>query len=115
MNEIVLSNIKTEYQSLIEEVENLRLVIAALSAEKDDLELHVCREIQAEYDMKVGNLEYEIMSYNLEIERLRLVIRDIFLQKKPLNTAHLYLRRCTRAEERALQTPGRYETSLRLP
>ena len=53
MNEVVLSAIKTEYQSLIEEIENIKVVIAALSAEKDDLELHVCREIQAEYDMKI--------------------------------------------------------------
>ncbi len=74
MDEIIMSNVKTEYQSLIEEVENIKRVIAALSAEKDDLELHICREIQAEYDMKIGNLEYEIMNYNLEIERLKLVI-----------------------------------------
>ena len=74
MDEIILSNVKTEYQSLIEEVENIKRIIAALSAEKDDLELHICREIQAEYDMKIGNLEYEIMNYNLEIERLKLVI-----------------------------------------
>ena len=74
MNEVVLSTIKTEYQSLIEEIENIKLVIAALSAEKDDLELHVCREIQAEYDMKIGCLEYEIMNCNIEIERLKLVI-----------------------------------------
>ena len=39
-----------------------------------DLEQHICRDIKAEYDMKIGNIEYEIMSYNLEIEKLKLMI-----------------------------------------
>ncbi len=65
---------KSEYEKLIEKIRELKNIIAALTAEKDDLELHICREIQAEYDSKVGNLEYQIMAYNLEIERLRTII-----------------------------------------
>ena len=71
-NSIVPS--KSEYEKLIEKIRELKNTIAALSAEKDDLELHICREIQADYDSKVGNLEYQIMAYNLEIERLRTII-----------------------------------------
>lgn len=74
MNEIILSDIKSEYDSLVAEIESTKVIIAALTAEKDDLEQHVCREIQAEYDMKIGNLEYEIMCSNLEIEKLKLEI-----------------------------------------
>lgn len=74
MNEIIISEVKSEYDSLVAEIESTKVIIAALTAEKDDLEQHVCREIQADYDMKIGNLEYDIMSANLEIEKLKLEI-----------------------------------------
>lgn len=81
-NKIILT--KSEYERLVEKVQELKGIVAALSAERDDLKLHICREIQADYDHKVGNLEYQIMMYNLEIERLRLIIS--FLQTA-INTA----------------------------
>ena len=76
-NEIVLTEIINEYEALIKEVRNLKLVVAALEAEKDDLELNVCRRLRAEYDEKVGNLELQITRYNLEIERLRSIIASM--------------------------------------
>ena len=76
-NEMILSELQSEYDALVEEVQKLKDEIAALTAEKDDLELHICRELQAEYDHKIGALEYEITAYNLEIEKLRSVIESL--------------------------------------
>ena len=76
-NEIVLTEIINEYEALIKEVRKLKIVVAALEAEKDDLELNVCRRLRAEYDEKVGNLELQITRYNLEIERLRSIIASM--------------------------------------
>ena len=73
-HEIVLSQILDEYESLIQEVQRLKIVVAALEAEKDDLELNVCRRLRAEYEEKIGHLEMQITTYNLEIERLRSII-----------------------------------------
>ena len=76
-NEIILTEIINEYDALIREVKKLKLMVAVLMAEKDDLELNVCRKLKAEYDEKIGNLELQITQYNLEIERLRSVIESM--------------------------------------
>ncbi|MCR5404472.1 MAG: hypothetical protein K6E91_11745 [Butyrivibrio sp.] len=76
-NEIVLTEIVNEYEFLIREVKKLKIMVAALMAEKDDLELNVCRKLRAEYDEKIGNLELQITQYNLEIEKLRSVIESM--------------------------------------
>ena len=76
-NEIILTEVINEYEALIKEVQKLKLVVAALEAEKDDLELNVCRRLKAEYDEKIGHLEMQILSYNLEIERLRSIIESM--------------------------------------
>ncbi len=70
--ELILS--KSEYERLVEEVRALKSLIAALSAEKDDLELHICRQIQADYDQKIGNLEHSALAYKIEIMRLKRLI-----------------------------------------
>ncbi len=76
-NEIVLTAQTSEYDSLVMEIRRLKLNIAALTVEKDDLELNECRKLSADYDRKVGHLELEITRYNLEIERLRSVIESM--------------------------------------
>ena len=73
--DIILSD--SEYERLIEEIRQLKLDIAALTAEKDDLELHICREILADYNEKVGNLEYEALRKTLEIKQLKRTIEYI--------------------------------------
>ena len=73
-NELIIAEVQSEYDELVAEVQKLKDEIASLTAEKDDLELHICRELQAEYDHKIGVLEFEITKYNLEIEKLRSVI-----------------------------------------
>ena len=72
VNEIVPA--LSEYDILIEEILQLELEIAALAEEIDDLENHVCVELRADYDQKVGNLEYQAQAYRLEISRLKRAI-----------------------------------------
>ncbi len=64
----------SEYDKLIEEILELELKLAALAEEIDDLENHVCVELRAEYDQKVGNLEYQARAYQFEIARLKRAI-----------------------------------------
>ena len=64
----------SEYDKLIEEILELELKLAALAEEIDDLENHVCVELRAEYDQKVGNLEYQARAYQIEIARLKRAI-----------------------------------------
>ena len=69
--------IQSEYEALIEEIRQLKLDIAALTAERDDLKLHICREIEADYNEKIGNLEQEALQKTLEIKKLVRVIEYI--------------------------------------
>ena len=48
--EIIISELQNEYDALVAEVQKLKDEIADLTAEKDDLELHICRELKAEYE-----------------------------------------------------------------
>ncbi|MBR2123161.1 MAG: hypothetical protein IJ930_09615 [Lachnospiraceae bacterium] len=64
----------SEYKKLLEEIQELELKTAALAEEIDDLENHVCVELRAEYDQKIGNLEYQALAYRLEIARLKRAI-----------------------------------------
>lgn len=66
--------VESEYKRLLEEILELELRIAALAEEIDDLENHVCVELRADYDRKIGNLEYQAMAYRLEIARLKRAI-----------------------------------------
>ncbi len=104
-NELVLTEIQSEYDSLVEEVQKLKDEIASLTAEKDDLELHICRELQAEYDHKIGYLEYQIMAYNLEIERLRSIIE--YLQAAVNRAEQVTLQEAEESADEKLQ--GFYE------
>ena len=67
----------SEYDSLIAQIRQLKQDIADLTAEKDDLEGHICREILADYNEKVGNAEFEATLKLTEIEKLKRVIAYI--------------------------------------
>lgn len=62
---------ESEFERLKKDIEQLKIWIAELSAEDDDLTNHICREIQADYDRKVGHLEYKASALMLKIERLK--------------------------------------------
>ena len=61
----------SEYGALIEEIRRLKQEIADLTAERDDLEGHICKEILAEYNEKVGCLEFDALQKTLEIKQLK--------------------------------------------
>ena len=52
--------IKSEYDSLIEEIQSLRMEIVRLTALRDDLLLRICPALRAAYEEKIGSIERKI-------------------------------------------------------
>ena len=52
--EVIPVQTTSEYETLIAQIRQLKQDIADLTVEKDDLEGHICREILADYNKKVG-------------------------------------------------------------
>ena len=48
-----------DFQKLKEEIEKLRTELSMLVLERDELRFVVCKNIEMEYMMKVGGLEYQ--------------------------------------------------------
>lgn len=71
-----------EYDELLREAKQLREELAELIFERDELLLHVCRNIEAEYMVKVGTFEHKIYEFECQILRLR---RKIELIRVRLN------------------------------
>ena len=66
--------VESPYQKLLEEVIILKARLATVMEERDDLRDHICREIQAEYDEKVGKLELEAMEIEIQIRARRMTL-----------------------------------------
>ena len=79
--------VKSEYDELIEDIQRLRTRLAELIAERDELVNHVCREIQADYDEKIGVLELQAKDAENQILMLKRMIEllqaEINHGKKP--------------------------------
>lgn len=77
---------KSEYDSLQEEIQRLQAEIASLMAERDDLICRECKEIAADYDAKIGELELQVLNAQIELHKLKAVIEmlqaSINLQKE---------------------------------
>ena len=67
--------VESPYQKLLEEVRLLKARLATVMAERDDLRDHICREIQAEYDEKVGKLELEAMEIEIRLKARRMTLQ----------------------------------------
>ena len=89
--------VKSEYERLLEEIENLRTLIVQLTTEKDDLVFRECRDLAAEYDAKIGELEMRVLEGELRIQELKRIIEILQAQinrqekrseKKARETAH---------------------------
>lgn len=65
---------KNEYERLLEEIANLKALIASLTTERDNLMFHECREIAAEYSSKIGELELQVLNAKLNVLRLKRMI-----------------------------------------
>lgn len=74
--------IHPEYQALLEALTALRENLSLLFLERDALLSHTCKNIEAEYMIKIGALEYK----NFELEcRVRRIKRKIELIRAKLN------------------------------
>ena len=66
-----LLTVKTEYERLLEEINNLKGVIIALTAERDDLKYHICRDLAAEYNNRIGEIELQVLNAKLRVLELK--------------------------------------------
>ena len=57
-----LATARTEYESLLEEISELKALIISLVAERDELKFHICRDLAAEYNSRIGVLEFQVMT-----------------------------------------------------
>ncbi len=70
--------IRSEYERLIEEVNQLQAEVARLTALRDDLQYRICPELRALYEEKIGSLEREILAakmYLREKQRILEILR----------------------------------------
>jgi hypothetical protein len=76
-----------EYEKLVSSVHELENELAELVHERDTLFFHICPEIQAEYMLKIGKIEYAIFDYQCRLLRIR---RKIELMQAFLNRGEPY-------------------------
>ncbi len=81
-----------EYAMLILEVNDLREQIANLMVERDQLVCYICKDMEIDYMLKIGALEYKFMvagnGYRKNVRRLELIDEKI-KKKLPVNMASI--------------------------
>jgi hypothetical protein len=63
--------INPEFEELVSLVQKLETELADLVFERDRLRYHVCPNLQAEYMLKIGKLEYAVFEYQCKILRAK--------------------------------------------
>lgn len=82
----------TEYEELFREAGRLQETLSALILERDELKYHICPDIQADYMLKFGALEYKILELQYKILRIKRQMELIQLQinlQKIVNTIEI--------------------------
>ncbi|MCL2156504.1 MAG: DnaJ domain-containing protein [Methanobrevibacter sp.] len=79
MNNLI---IHPEYFNLKEKLEKLKAIITEKIAKKDDLIFHECKNIETNYMIKIGHLEFKIFEIKLNIHKIK---RQISLIQKQVN------------------------------
>ena len=69
-----------DFQKLKEEIEKLRTELSMLVLERDELRFVICKNIEMEYMLKIGGLEYQ--AYEAECTFLRLKRKVELIQAK---------------------------------
>ena len=85
-----------------EEIQRLRMVLASLTAERDELRCHICPELEARYVQAVGDLQIRIHLQEILIQEFRISIE---LARAALNREKVISR-----EEIEDQVRRRYQT-----
>lgn len=70
----------TEYERLFYEAERLRTQLSALISERDELKYQICPNLQADYMIKFGALEYKVLELQYRILRTKRQIELIQMQ-----------------------------------
>ena len=60
-----------EYEKLLDEITELKSQISALLLERDELRCHICKNIEAEYMVKIGTLEYKAFEFYCKTLRIK--------------------------------------------
>lgn len=66
-----------EAEKLKREIRELREKAAALTAERDDLKHRVCRELEAEYNRRIGVLELTVLMKRIRVLQLRRLLEAL--------------------------------------
>ena len=82
---VTMSNIirYPEYESLSKEVQELQEILTILLTQRDELEYQTCKNLEADYMVKIGALEYKAYEFLWKVLRLK---RKIELVQKRINT-----------------------------
>ncbi len=75
-----LETAKSEYERLLEEISELKALIVSLTAERDELKFHICRYLAAEYNSRIGVLEFQAMTARLKVLELKRTIEYLQAQ-----------------------------------
>lgn len=83
MNNIILN---PEFENLVKEIEELKIQIANLIEERDQLFYHDCKLIKAEYMSKIGVLEYKVYEFQMKYLRLKrkLELYQVYINRQEL-------------------------------
>lgn len=98
---------KSEYERLLEEISNLKALITSLTAERDELQFHECRDLAAEYNRKIGELELKVLNAKLNVLRLK---RMIEILQSQINRQERKSEK--KAKEQANQEYKKFEDNL---
>jgi hypothetical protein len=77
-----------EFQKLLSEISKLQDTLAALYFEKDELQFQTCKNIEMEYMLKIGVLEYNL--YEIETQVLR-IKRKLELIRQKINRQETFI------------------------
>ncbi len=72
-----LMKIQSECERLLEEIKNLKALILSLTAERDELRYHICPDLEAIYNDRIGNIVLELLNAKLRILQLKRTIEII--------------------------------------
>lgn len=83
MSNIILN---PEFESLIKEIEELKIQIATLIEERDQLFYHDCKLIKADYMSNIGVLEYKVYEFQMKYLRLKrkLELYQVYINKQEI-------------------------------
>jgi hypothetical protein len=77
-----------EFEHLVAETQKLQDELAVLYFEKDELQYHICKNIEMAYMLKIGALEYNIFEKECQILRIK---RKIELVVQKINRQEIFI------------------------